>query len=186
MRTTGFLLTALLVACATGALAHGGHGQITLQHAVTVTFTGHDGAPLSGLSSRVLYPDGNRYLAGQTDSQGRVVFLPDREGEWTVKAMGEDGHGGTVHVEVGPDLMVVGMADAHTHDHDHGEEAVADHDHDHDHDHVAATGADHDHDPGHMGTEGTGRGLTFASALGYLLGAFGVVALVLSRKRPSA
>ncbi len=130
------------------AMAHSDHGQVGIQSAITVTFTGHDGQPQAGLSSHVLGPDNRRYLTGQTDTQGRVVFLPDQAGEWTVKAMSEDGHGGSVKVLVGQDLHLVGPVPAQAH---------------------AAAPAE--------------NGMTFAAALGYLLGAFGVVALILARKR---
>jgi nickel transport protein len=33
------------------------------------------------------------YQVGRTDSQGRIVFLPDNPGDWRVKAISEDGHG---------------------------------------------------------------------------------------------
>jgi len=161
------LFCCLLVVAASGALAHGGHGQTSVQPAITVTFTDHDGNPQDGLSSRVFGPDGQRHLAGQTDALGRVVFLPDRAGEWVVKAMSEDGHGGTVNVQVGENLLLVGSADAHGHEHDHDQAAAQDHLHEHD-------------------NAASGGGMSFGAALGYLLGAFGVVALILSRKRPAA
>ncbi len=119
-----FILTTYLAL----AMAHGDHGQVGVQSAITVTFTGPD-------------------LTGQTDTQGRVVFLPDQAGEWTVKAMSEDGHGGSVKVLVGQDLRLVGPVPAQAH---------------------AMAPAE--------------NGMTFAAALGYLLGAFGVVALILARK----
>lgn len=152
-RLSPFLITALLLA-ASPARSHGGHGHIATEHAVTVTFTNEAGDALKGLSSRVIDPAGERILAGQTDNQGRVVFLPDSAGTWTVKAMSPEGHGGTVKVEINDHLRVVGNEEAH--DHGHGERS-------------AATPAP--------------QGVTFAAAVGYLLGAFGVVALILSRKR---
>ncbi len=138
-----FILTTYLAL----AMAHGDHGQVGVQSAITVTFTGPDGQPQAGLGSHVLGPDGRHYLTGQTDTQGRVVFLPDQAGEWTVKAMSEDGHGGSVKVLVGQDLRLVGPVPAQAH---------------------AMAPAE--------------NGMTFAAALGYLLGAFGVVALILARK----
>jgi nickel transport protein len=185
-----FFFCFLLLAAST-VLAHGGHGQASVQPAITVTFTGHDGNPQADLTSRVFGPDGSRYLAGQTDALGRIVFLPDRAGEWTVKAMSEDGHGGTVKVMVGEDLRLVGSSDAHDHDHDAGFQPAVEPPHEHDHAHD--TGHDHDHahpgEDGHTHTHEAAPaegGMSFAAALGYLLGAFGVVALILSRKRPSA
>jgi nickel transport protein len=33
------------------------------------------------------------YQVGRSDAQGRIAFLPDRAGNWHVKAFSEDGHG---------------------------------------------------------------------------------------------
>lgn len=173
-----FLLAALPLASV--ALAHGGHGHASTEHAITVTFSNDAGAPLAGLTSRVHGPDGQRYLAGQTDPLGRVVFLPDQPGTWTVKAMSEEGHGGTVRVEVGEDLQMADADDGYT----HGAEDTHGHTHDHEHGQVDEHGHEHEH--AQEAAAADGGGLTFAAALGYLLGAFGVVALILSRKRPGA
>ncbi len=64
-----------------------------------------DGTPFSYEPYEVLPPpseDGSSvpYQTGRTDVSGRVVFLPDRSGEWKVKIHSEDGHGGETSVTV--------------------------------------------------------------------------------------
>jgi nickel transport protein len=46
---------------------------------------------------------------GRTDSQGRVVFIPDRAGTWRLKVFSEDGHGADLSFTTGGE---VGVRDA--------------------------------------------------------------------------
>lgn len=61
-----------------------------------------DGKPFSYESYEV-YREGERvpFQNGRSDSLGRVVFCPDREGRWTVRIFSEDGHGAEVSLELG-------------------------------------------------------------------------------------
>ena len=98
MRLALLLLLALLPAAAD---AHGVSGAVTRDRAVIVTFTYADGAPLAFARARVIGPgDARPFAAGVSDRLGRVVFLPDRSGDWTVTLETDDGHGGTRIVTV--------------------------------------------------------------------------------------
>ena len=41
------------------------------------------------------------FLAGRTDANGRLAFVPDRAGDWRVRAFSEDGHGADFIVPAG-------------------------------------------------------------------------------------
>ncbi|GBC88229.1 hypothetical protein HRbin13_00349 [bacterium HR13] len=49
-----------------------------------------------------VYREGEKlpFQVGRTDALGRVVFCPDKRGEWTVRTTSEDGHGAIVKVKV--------------------------------------------------------------------------------------
>ena len=87
-------------------LAHGVRTAIDHTHAVTVTVTTDDGRPLAFADCRVSPPgDAFPFLAGKTDLHGRVTFVPDRPGAWTVRVDSPDGHGAVVDVPVTDDLV---------------------------------------------------------------------------------
>jgi nickel transport protein len=54
-----------------------------------------DGSPFSYETAEVYRPaESVPFLAGRTDANGRLAFVPDRSGDWRVRAFSEDGHGG--------------------------------------------------------------------------------------------
>jgi nickel transport protein len=58
-----------------------------------------DGSPFSYEAAEVFRPgEAVPFLAGRTDANGRLAFVPDRPGEWRVRAFSEDGHGGDFSV----------------------------------------------------------------------------------------
>ncbi len=63
--------------------------------AVIVELRYGDGSPFSYESAEVYRPSESiPFLAGRTDANGRLAFVPDRAGDWRVRAFSEDGHGG--------------------------------------------------------------------------------------------
>jgi nickel transport protein len=61
-----------------------------------------DGSPFSYEAAEVFRPgEAVPFLAGRTDANGRLAFVPDRPGEWRVRAFSEDGHGGDFTVTAG-------------------------------------------------------------------------------------
>lgn len=63
--------------------------------AVIVELRYGDGSPFSYESAEVYRPrEAVPFLAGRTDANGRLAFVPDRPGDWRVRAFSEDGHGG--------------------------------------------------------------------------------------------
>lgn len=64
-------------------------------NAVIVALRYGDGSPFSYESAEVYRPaESIPFLAGRTDANGRLAFIPDRAGDWRIKAFSEDGHGG--------------------------------------------------------------------------------------------
>lgn len=86
---------------ATGAGAHEVDHQVTRADAVVVSLQYADGSPFAYEQYEVLPPGETvPFQTGRCDAQGRVVFLPDRPGDWRVKASSEDGHGAELTVAV--------------------------------------------------------------------------------------
>ena len=70
--------------------------------AVIVELRYGDGRPFSYEAAEVYRPaESVPFLAGRTDANGRLAFVPDRPGEWRVRAYSEDGHGGDFTVTAG-------------------------------------------------------------------------------------
>jgi nickel transport protein len=42
------------------------------------------------------------FQTGRSDALGRIVFVPDRQGSWRIRAFSEDGHGVDFTIEAGP------------------------------------------------------------------------------------
>ena len=54
-----------------------------------------DGSPFSYEAAEVYRPaESVPFLVGRTDANGRLAFVPDRPGDWRIRAFSEDGHGG--------------------------------------------------------------------------------------------
>ncbi len=88
------------------ARAHGVRTVIDRAEAITVTVTTDDGQPMAFADCRVSPPgDAFPFLAGKTDLHGRVTFVPDRAGVWSVRVDSPDGHGAVIDVPVGDDLV---------------------------------------------------------------------------------
>ena len=87
------LCLALLVLAGTPH-AHDLHSSVGTGEAVVVKLYYIDDQPFS-FEAYEIYREGESlpYQVGRSDALGRVVFLPDRAGEWRVKAVSEDGHG---------------------------------------------------------------------------------------------
>jgi len=90
----------------------GGHEvlhQVARLEAVVVTLQFADGGAFA-YEQYELLPPGEHvpFQKGRCDAQGRVVFLPDRPGDWRLKASSEDGHG----VELTVTVDAVGAAAA--------------------------------------------------------------------------
>lgn len=108
------LLVCLVASVAPGtAAAHGLNHDFAGDRAVVVTLTYDDGAPFSFESCEVTPPgEHTPSQVGRTDRRGRVVFLPDRAGNWRVRVTSEDGHGADLTVPVGADLLPSGKQTA--------------------------------------------------------------------------
>jgi len=89
-------LLALPAALLAGALhAHALSHSAQPGRAVIVELRYGDGSPFSYESTEIYRPGETvPFLAGRTDANGRLAFVPDRGGDWRVRAFSEDGHGG--------------------------------------------------------------------------------------------
>ncbi len=85
------------------SFAHSVQYTVNHQKAVVVKIFFADGTPFSYEKFEVYSPDNPKipYQVGRTDKYGRIVFIPDKVGDWTVKAFSEDGHGiiKKIHIE---------------------------------------------------------------------------------------
>ena len=85
---------ALLLAGAPRASAHEVVHEEGRQEAVVVRLAYEDGEPFANEAYEVFAPGGAvPFQSGRTDSLGRLLFLPDREGPWRIRAVSEEGHG---------------------------------------------------------------------------------------------
>ena len=98
-------LLALLAALLAGTLqAHSLSHSAQPGSAIIVELRYADGSPFSYESAEVYRPaETVPFLAGRTDANGRLAFVPDRSGDWRVRAFSEDGHGGDFTVAAAPD-----------------------------------------------------------------------------------
>jgi nickel transport protein len=98
-------LLALPAALVAGTLnAHGLSYSAQPGSAVILELRYADGSPFSYESAEVYRPaETLPFLTGRTDANGRLAFVPDRSGDWRVRAFSEDGHGGDFTVAAAPD-----------------------------------------------------------------------------------
>jgi nickel transport protein len=98
-------LLALLAALLAGTLqAHSLSHSAQPGSAIIVELRYADGSPFSYESAEVYRPaETVPFLAARTDANGRLAFVPDRSGDWRVRAFSEDGHGGDFTVAAAPD-----------------------------------------------------------------------------------
>jgi nickel transport protein len=98
-------LLALPAALLAGALhAHALDHSAQPGSAFIVELRYGDGSPFSYEAAEVYRPgEAVPFLAGRTDANGRLAFVPDRAGDWRVRAFSEDGHGGDFTVAAAPE-----------------------------------------------------------------------------------
>jgi len=88
------ILLLLLVLLGLPAWAHSVDYQVDSVPATAVTVRFGDDEPASYSEYEVLPPGQTiPFQTGRTDALGRVVFAPDRPGEWTVKVKADSAHG---------------------------------------------------------------------------------------------
>jgi nickel transport protein len=84
----------LLLYNATSLTAH----ELTLTQddalATRLTLTYGDGSPFAHEAYELYPADADQPLqTGTTDANGRILFVPDKAGEWRIKTFSEHGHG---------------------------------------------------------------------------------------------
>jgi len=94
MRRRLAIAIALLLCLAHPAAAHDLQYNVSGGQAVVIRLFYVDNKPFT-FEGYEIYRAGEKlpYQVGRTDSQGRIAFLPDRAGDWRIKAISEDGHG---------------------------------------------------------------------------------------------
>ena len=88
------LMIVALLCLARPATAHDLQYSVSGNQAVVVKLFYVDNTPFT-FEGYEIYRAGEKlpYQVGRTDSQGRIAFLPDRAGDWRIRAISEDGHG---------------------------------------------------------------------------------------------
>ncbi|WP_200763026.1 hypothetical protein [Nitrosophilus alvini] len=87
--------------------AHDLHHKVLNQEAVVVAFSFGGEGDFSYQSYEVYAPKSDiPFAVGRSDKLSRVVFIPDRKGEWRVKVMSEDGHGAEIKVVIDKEFGV--------------------------------------------------------------------------------
>ncbi|MCP4547355.1 MAG: hypothetical protein GY835_12935 [bacterium] len=112
---TRLLPLALLLLLTSAGHAHELHHEISSPGAdetvVIISLFHGDGSPFD-YESYSLLPPGEEipFQSGYTDAHGRVIILPDRDGDWRFRASSEDGHGVnlTIPVQLTTDVAPIG------------------------------------------------------------------------------
>jgi nickel transport protein len=96
------MLLSMLVPAISGA--HELHQKISRGSAVVIELAYPDHSPFSYEQFEV-FREGEEapYQTGRSDALGRIVFVPDRDGAWRIRAFSEDGHGIDITIEAGPE-----------------------------------------------------------------------------------
>jgi nickel transport protein len=98
------VLFPLLLLLAGPAPAHQLGHSVQTGTAVIVDLRYGDGSPFSYEAAEVFRPgEAIPFLAGRTDANGRLAFVPDRAGDWRIRGFSEDGHGGDFTVAAVPE-----------------------------------------------------------------------------------
>ena len=104
----------LLWLAALPAWAHSVDYQVDPVQAVAVTVRFSDDEPASYSEYELLGPGQDiPFQTGRSDRLGRVVFAPDRAGEWTLKVKADSSHGlhgVTLSVQVDANQVVTGYS----------------------------------------------------------------------------
>ncbi len=102
MRTLLALIAALM---GTPVQAHGLQHWTDQGEAVVIQLSFGRGTP-PALASYQIFAPGQRevYQTGRSDVRARIVFVPDRAGDWRVQVSTDDGHGASITVAVDSDL----------------------------------------------------------------------------------
>jgi len=105
---SAFLLIITALAAQGQSWAHGVYTHNNSGKATIVTVTHDDGTPLAFASFSVHSPhEGPAFAKGQTDSLGRVVFIPNSPGKWEIKIFSDDGHGAVATIDILPEDALV-------------------------------------------------------------------------------
>lgn len=86
----------LMVIAPVSIPAHGVHASIEESSSTVVVRVEYgDGSPFAYEQYEVFGPgDSIPFMNGRTDARGRILYAPDREGDWRVRFFSQDGHGG--------------------------------------------------------------------------------------------
>ena len=97
----------LLLMIAGTCYGHGLQHEVVNSEAVVVSCYFSDGESFTYESYEVYPPDTKiPSQTGRTDSKGRLIFLPDKPGDWQIKVSADDGHGLNFSVAIGEDAVV--------------------------------------------------------------------------------
>ncbi len=93
----------LFMAAAGASGAHELSQTVTRGNAVVIELKEDGNLPFSHEQFEIFRKGEDKpFQTGTTDALGRIVFLPDRQATWRVRAFSEDGHGTDFTVDAGP------------------------------------------------------------------------------------
>jgi nickel transport protein len=103
MRYLTFLALLMCAWLPIGAIAHDLQHRVDEHAAVSVTFFFANDDRFSFESYEIFRSDEETpFQVGRTDTQGRIVFLPNQAGRWRIKVFSEDGHGAEISLTTDP------------------------------------------------------------------------------------
>ncbi len=84
-----------ILAISNFVFAHQIQVEIKNEKAVVIRLYYPDGTPFAYEKFEIYSPDNKKipFQVGRTDKLGRIIFLPNKSGQWRVKAISQDGHG---------------------------------------------------------------------------------------------
>ncbi|MGB9599646.1 MAG: hypothetical protein ACP5QK_08690 [Myxococcota bacterium] len=97
-----YLTTFLFLLFPLCLFAHDVHYTISNGGAYIIDIYYADGTKFAFESYEIYRPNNEKaaYQVGRTNAIGRIAFVPDSAGKWTVKAFSDDGHGVTFSIDV--------------------------------------------------------------------------------------
>ncbi|WP_457638834.1 ABC transporter permease [Persephonella sp.] len=104
----------LLFMLAGFALGHQVNVEVNREKAVVIKLRYADGMPFSYEKYQIFSPENKDipFATGRTDKNGRIVFIPDIKGVWTVKAFSQDGHGVVKKIEITESFVPDGQSNS--------------------------------------------------------------------------
>jgi len=98
---------------------HGLHHTVSEGEAVVITISYAEGMKFAHERYEIYRPGEEvPFQSGTTDGLGRIAFVPDRDGDWRLRAFSKDGHGLDVRVSTSARGLELGSRDSRSGGHE--------------------------------------------------------------------